>query len=219
MGFIDLSHVITPGMQTYPGLPGPDVTDHLSFDDSRGHYDEGTEFLISSVRLLTSTGTYLDAPRHRYRDGAGIGAIPLERCTGLPAVVVDARGVAEIGEEAVPDDIAGRAVLFYTGWDRHWGGERYGSPQHPHLSIAAAQRLVAGGAVLAGIDSVNIDGTTTRARPVHTTLLAHDVLIVENLTGLDRVPPRGATFSATPLRFDALPSFPVRAFAAVGGSA
>lgn len=215
MAFIDLSHAITAGMQTYPGLPGPEVTDHLSFDDSQVHYDEETEFLICAVRLVTSTGTYLDAPRHRYRRGVDIGGIQLERCTGLSAIVVDARGPTTIEAEMMPDDVRGCAVLVRTGWDRHWGSAQYGSPKHPHLSIEAAQRLIEGGAALVGIDSVNIDGTTGRARPVHTVLLGRDVLIVENLTALDQVPASGALFSATPLRFDGLPSFPVRAFASV----
>lgn len=215
--FLDLSHAITAGMSTYPGLPGPQVSDHLSYDASRAHCDEDTEFLISAAAMVTSTGTYLDAPRHRYRDGADIGAIPLERCTDLPAIVLDARGSTEIPAEVVPDDVQGCAVLVHTGWDRHWGSERYGSPDHPHLSTAATDRLVAGGAALVGIDSVNVDATTGRSRPVHTTLLRNDVLIVENLTGLAEVPDCGARFSATPLRFEGLPSFPVRAFATVKG--
>jgi kynurenine formamidase len=72
---------------------------------------------------------------------------------------------------------------------------------------------VRGGAVLAGIDSVNIDSTRGRARPIHTTLLQAGVLIVENLTNLAAVPATGALFTAAPLAFEGLPSCPVRAFA------
>lgn len=210
---MDLSHPIRAGMETYPGLPAPRTADHLSFDQSRSHYDEGTEFQISEVSMVTSTGTYLDAPRHRFRDGADVGSIPLERCAVLPTVVVDVRGLAEIGAEALPPDLAGCAVLFCTGWDRHWGTARYGSHEHPRLRPSAAEQLVQQGAVLAGIDSVNVDGTVGGARPIHTTLLAAGVLVVENLTRLQLVPARGAAFSAVPLAFEGLPSFPVRAFA------
>lgn len=213
MSLTDLSHPIRAGVPTYLGFPDPQVADHLSFDGSRGRYDEGTEFRIVEVRMVTSTGTYLDAPGHRYRDGADVASIPLERCAGLPAVVLDVRGQHEIGPEAIPDDVTGCAVLFHTAWDRHWETERYGSTEHPHLAVAAAELLVRSGAVLVGIDSVNVDGTVGGARPVHSTLLAAGVLIVENLTGLGSVPSRGAVFTAAPVAFDGLPSFPVRAFA------
>ena len=215
MPFTDLSHPIRAAVPTYLGFPPPQVVDHLSFDASHGRYDEGTEFRIAEVDLMTSTGTYLDAPAHRYRDGADVASIPLERCVALPAVVLDVRGRQEIAAEVIPDGIAGCAVLFRTGWDQHWETERYGSPEHPHLSVEAAERLVRLGAALVGVDSVNVDGTVGGARPVHSTLLAANVLVVENLTHLELVPARGGTFTAVPLPFQDLPSFPVRAFATV----
>ena len=30
MVHIDLSHIITNGMETYPGLPTPEISDHLT---------------------------------------------------------------------------------------------------------------------------------------------------------------------------------------------
>lgn len=214
MSVVDLSHPVREGMLTYPGLPGPQVDDYLSFEESRRHYDIGTEFQIRRLCMLTSTGTYLDAPRHRFRDGADVAQIPLDRCVGLPAVVVDVRAVIEIGPDHVPDDaVSGSAVLFLTGWGRHWGTEKYGAVEHPHLEPATADLLARRGVALVGIDSVNVDGTSNEARPIHTTLLQAGVLIVENLTNLAAIPRRGAEFTAAPLAFEGLPSFPVRAFA------
>ena len=63
---------------------------------------------------------------------------------------------------------AGRAVLFHTGWDRHWGTDAYGDAGHPYLAADAVEHLVAGGAAVVGIDSVNIDDTSDGRRPVHT---------------------------------------------------
>lgn len=57
---IDLSHVIEAGMTTYPGLPGPEITEHLTRDDSRTHYETGTEFHIGRIDMVANTGTYLD---------------------------------------------------------------------------------------------------------------------------------------------------------------
>jgi arylformamidase len=66
---IDVSHQIVAGMTTYPGLPAPVVEDHLSFEESREDYASGTEFQIRRISMVGNTGTYLDTPSHRYRDG------------------------------------------------------------------------------------------------------------------------------------------------------
>lgn len=76
---IDLSHVITAGMQTYPGLPVPIIEDHLSREAALEVYGPGNTFQIGLVTMCTNTGTYLDVPfppvRRRPRpDGAGPGA-------------------------------------------------------------------------------------------------------------------------------------------------
>ena len=76
---IDLSHDVEHGAATYPGLPAPVVTDHLSYVDSRDGYAPATEFLISKIELVGNTGTYLDASRHRYRDGRDLAGLSLER--------------------------------------------------------------------------------------------------------------------------------------------
>ena len=75
-------------MVTYPGLPGPQIIPYLTREASRGHYAAGTEFAMDRLSLLGNTGTYLDAPYHRYRDGADLSGIALARTADLPAVVV-----------------------------------------------------------------------------------------------------------------------------------
>ena len=62
---VELSHRVEHGMTTYPGLPGPEIGDHLARSDSRGRYAPGVEFQIGWIRLVANTGTYLDAPFHR----------------------------------------------------------------------------------------------------------------------------------------------------------
>lgn len=212
---IDLSHVIEDGMTTYPGLPGPEVGEHLGFDESAAHYAKGTEFTIGRVTLVSNTGTYLDTPAHRHRTGHDLAGLPLARCAHLPARVVDAPGPA-IGPDDLPDDdLAGTAVLLRTGWDRHWRTERYGDPDHPHLTEAGAHHLGACEVALVGIDSVNIDDTVGGHRPAHTVLLAAGIPVIEHLTGLAALPPSGALFTAVPPLFAGLATFPVRAFAAL----
>jgi len=166
--FVDLSHDITPGMITYPGLPAPSMGTVLSREESRSRYAEGVEFHIGSVELCTNTGTYLDTPFHRFADGHDLTGLDLSRCADLPAVVIHvAEGASGIGPDAIGDlDIEGCAVLFDTGWCKHWGTEEYLVNTHPHLTESTVDALIEGGAVLAGIDSLNIDGTIGGERPV-----------------------------------------------------
>lgn len=215
MPLIDLSHVIEHQMITYPGLPGPQIGAHLTFEASHEQYAEGTEFSIGRISMIGNTGTYLDTPVHRFRDGHDLSGLPLSRCAYLPAVVVDA-GTGPIGPAAFDDiDVDGSAVLLRTGWDRYWGTEHYGDPAHPHLTRAGAQALVERRAALVGIDSVNIDDTSTGHRPAHTLLLGAGIPIVEHLTRLDTLPVTGASFTAVPPAIRGLATFPVRAFADV----
>lgn len=211
---VDLSHEIVDGMVTYPGLPGPSISDHWSFEESREHYDAGTEFHIGRVDMVANTGTYLDTPAHRWRGREDLSEVGLERLGDLSGICVAAAGA--IGTEALKEVGAdGRAVLFHTGWAEHWGTERYGSADHPFLTEEAVAALVDGGAALVGIDSVNIDDTRGGQRPAHSALLAAGIPIVEHLTGLEVLLDRRFRFFATPPKVRGMGTFPVRAFAIV----
>jgi len=215
---VDLTHPVEHGMVTYPGLPGPEIGDHLSYEDSHGRYAEGTEFQIGRITMVSNTGTYLDAPAHRHRGADDLAGLPLERVAALPGLVVDATGTRSVDLAVLePYEVAGHAVLVRTGWDRHWRTDAYGDPSAPHLTGDAAQWLVEQGATLVGIDSVNIDSTSDGERPVHTLLLAAGIPVLEHLTHLDRLPPRGFHLHAAPVPVRGMGTFPVRAYAVVGG--
>jgi kynurenine formamidase len=164
--------------------------------------------------MVANTGTYLDAPFHRYPGGIDIAGLPLASLARLEAIVVRARGAGRaIGPEAFAGrDIAGRAVLVRTGWDVHWGTSAYLSG-HPFLTDAAAKYLVNGGAALVGIDSLNIDDIDDGARPVHSRLLGAGIPIVEHLCDMGSLPEEGFRFSAVPAKVAGMGSWPVRAFA------
>jgi kynurenine formamidase len=214
--FVELSHVISAGMVTYPGLPAPEVTPYLTRETSREVYAPGTEFVIDWVRMLGNTGTYLDSPFHRHADGPDLAGLPLEKLADLPAIVVRTAGSGRraVGiEDLTGHDVAGCAVLLHTGGDAAFGTPAYGVDA-PFLTGDGAQWLAAQGAALVGIDAVNIDEIIQRGeRPVHTVLLAAGIPIVEHLTGLDLVPDTGARFTAAPPRFAEFGTFPVRAYA------
>src|SRR5712671_3055852 len=75
-------------MVTYPGLPVPSISDWLSRDASTVRYAAGTTFQIGKIELLANTGTYIDAPFHRYKDGRDVAGYALEAVADLPGVVV-----------------------------------------------------------------------------------------------------------------------------------
>src|SRR5271170_3985603 len=128
---IDLSHPIVPGMKTYPGLPVPEAHVVLDYDASRPRYQDQAEFFIASLHLCGNTGTYVDAPRHRFRSGPDLAALSLDRLAHLPVTVIDAheRGGRGIGPDRFSGkDLAGRAVLVHTGWSLRWATEGYFEP-------------------------------------------------------------------------------------------
>ena len=215
---IDVSHAVEHGMMTYKGLPAPVICDYLSREASRARYEAGTEFQIGRIDMVANTGTYVDAPFHRYADGADLAQLPLETVAHLDGVVVRAPyadGLV-VGREAFLGlDVHGKAVLVHTGWDEHWRTEQY-FENHPFLTAEAAEHLVGAGAALVGIDSHNIDDTRQRSRPVHSTLLGAGIPIAEHLCNLAALPDRGFRFYAVPVKVVRMGSFPVRAFAVVG---
>lgn len=213
--FVDLSHTIESGMITYKGMPAPLICDHLSRGKSREFYAEGTEFQIGRIDMVANTGTYIDMPFHRYATGHDLAGLQLRRVSDVPAVVVRVEGAAGRAidwHHFVPVACTGHAVLVHTGWDRHWRTDAY-FEGHPFLTEKAALYLRDQGAVLVGIDSLNIDDTAGGARPVHSVLLGADIPIVEHLTGLGGLPASGFRFSAVPPRISGMGSFPVRAHA------
>lgn len=209
---IDLSQTIEDGLVTYRGLPAPVICDFLSRRESRKHYAEGTEFQIGRIDMVANTGTYVDAPFHRFADGKDLSEVPLSWLADLETVVVrssETRIDARVFDDV---DVKGKAVLFNTNWSQHWKTDTY-FEGHPYLTEDAALDLRDRGARLVGIDSLNIDDTTDGRRPVHTTLLGADIPIVEHLTNLAELPESGSRFFAVPVKVKSFGTFPVRAFA------
>jgi arylformamidase len=216
--FVDVSHTIEHGMITYKGLPPPVISDHLSREDSRGLYEPGTEFHIGKIEMVANTGTYLDTPFHRYADGQDLAGLDLCSLANLEAIVVRSitssrRAITAAVLEYL--DLAGKAVLFHTGWDANWRTEKYSDGTHPFVTAGAAEYLANARAALVGIDSYNIDDTADGRRPAHSILLAHGIPIVEHLCGLNELPDFGFRFFAVPVKVKRFGTFPVRAFAIV----
>jgi arylformamidase len=215
--FIDLSHTIENGLVTYKGLPAPVICDYLSREASKSFYEEGTQFQIGKIEMVSNTGTYLDCPFHRYENGKDLSEILLESFTDLDGIVIRVpfeNTLAVTADLLRNHEIRNRAVLVHTGWDKHWNTPTY-YEHHPYLTQDAAEYLRDCNVKLVGIDSHNIDNTQGRSRPVHTILLGSEILIVEHLCNLYLVPDEGFLFSAIPPKFKGVGTFPVRAMAKV----
>ncbi len=216
MQYIDLSHTIFDGLVTYKGLPAPHICDYLSREASKSFYEPGTSFQIGRIDMVANTGTYIDCPFHRYEEGRDLAEIHLQEVVNLSGICIDARDISAIGPEQFAGlNVRGKAILVCTNWSKHFNTEQY-YHDHPFLTAAAAVYLKEAGAALVGIDSHNIDDTSSNSRPVHSTLLGADIFIVEHLTNLESLLHREFRFTAAPPKVKGMGTFPVRAYATIG---
>ena len=204
----DLSHRLASGMPIFPGDPTVLIEP----------WADEAPWRVSALHLGSHSGTHVDAPRHYFAGGRGIGDYPPARFVG-PGLVLDASGRGDnepLGLEVLAarrDPIRrGLFVVLRTGWDRFWGEERY--LRHPYLGADLASTLVAAGVGLVGIDALNVDSTPDCTSAAHERLLGADVLIVENLRGLEAlVAGRPYIFAFLPLALGDVDGAPVRALA------
>ena len=216
--YVELSHVIRAGLVTYPGLPAPTITAHLTREASKNSYAPGTQFAMDVITMIGNTGTYLDSPFHRYENGKDLAGLSLDTLVDQPAEVMhvhDSTGRGIPASVFYDRDVAGKAVLLHTGWDTHFGTPAY-AIDAPFLTGDGARYLVDQGVTVVGIDSLNIDDTSADAageRPAHSLLLEAGVHVIEHLTNLGELPSSGATFTATAPLIEDFGTFPVRAFA------
>jgi kynurenine formamidase len=221
---IDLSHPLEPATPPWPGNPPVEVVVVSTIPPGRGAGDRGAPgdpVACNTTAFLTCnhTGTHMDAPAHFYNGVATIDRVPLEKCVG-PAALIDVRGVGLRGE-ITPAHLAPREldikaagkVVFWTGWSSRWGDENY-FDDYPVLSEGAAGWLVTRGVHLVGVDTQSPD---RHPHPVHYVLLGANMVIVENLTGLERIGRDVFELIVVPLPLSGLEASPVRAVAVVPG--
>ena len=209
--FVELSHPIVEGMETYRPLPTPRVEVLNDYDASP--YDGMSEFLIASLHLCGNTGTYVDSPRHRFRAAIDLAGLRLEQLADVPVVVADVTQIGRaIGPDAVPaGDLNGKAVLFRTDFSRHWGTDSY-FHGNPFLTAEASDKLATAGAAFVGIDSLNIDDVADMSRPAHTRLLRAGIPICEHMTNLAAIASGAGRLHAVPIAWVGGATFPVRAY-------
>ncbi len=211
MSWIDLSHTIIPDMPQWRG-----DNQRLALHRRSEHGPDG--HLSSALEFGCHVGTHIDAPLHFLAGQPGLDELPVEQFCG-PALVVDLRDgtsgeapVAGQGPEVLTGFDLGQVdfVLFLTGWDRHWGQERY-YREWPWLSSGLAQLLADSGLKGVGLDTPSLDDF--KGHLAHDICAAAGMINIENLTGLEKLPRIGIQFHAFPLKLLATEASPVRAVA------
>jgi kynurenine formamidase len=208
---IDLSHVIEAGMTTFKGLPGPQICDYWTREASATGYDDGSSFQIGRIDMVANTGTYVDAPFHRYADGKDLAALDLASLACLDGIVVRRPHAAGLATDAA--DLGGLDVRGKGGADPHRLGPALApggvSSRSPLSDEAAAAWLVARRGVSSASTATISTTPRTRARPVHSLLLGADIPIGEHLTNLGALPDTGFRFfSAVPPKVAGMGTFP-----------
>jgi kynurenine formamidase len=178
----------------------------------------------------------MDAPFHFAEGKWTTEQVPLARTIG-PGVVIDVRGKTEKNPdyllqvedlrawEKIHGRIApGSIVLARTGWGKYWGDRKryFGTEEpgnvtdlhFPGLSKQIAEFLVKQRSVKAiGLDTPSIDHGPSRDFVVHQILGAANVPIFENVAALDRLPAKGMTIFALPMKIKGGSGAPLRIFA------
>lgn len=200
----DLTHPLTSETPTHPDDPPVQVRPHAT------HEEDG--YRVTAVSFGSHAGTHVDAPAHVDPEGATLDAFPPERFS-FDARLVDLRPLSDrerIGVQALPP-VDCDLLIVRTGWDLHWGTDRY--RRHPVVTPEAAAWCADRGCDLA-LDTPSPDPHGSAALPAHHALLGADRLVVENLTNLEGLP-RRFRLHASPLALAEADGAPVRAVADV----
>jgi arylformamidase len=166
-GIIDISVAVRPGMITYPGDPTVSLERVVSIA-------EGGVCNLSRLDFGVHSGTHIDAPVH-FIDGApGAETLPLDVLVG-PARVLDLTAAETLDSAAFEGLELAERVLLKTRNSELWALDSF-SDDHVGLTESGAERLVAAGVRLVGIDYLTIGDESA-----HHVLLGAGVVAVESL--------------------------------------
>jgi kynurenine formamidase len=207
---VDLSHTLTSAVSVYPGSDKP-VINNIALLDKDGYREK-------QLVLSTHHGTHIDCPFHLLRDGFHTGDAPPDRFFGR-GLVMDCRSMAPAASitidvlHAIKAELADiDFLLFCTGMDRQWNTPVYLGPFQT-LPSEAAEYLTGFHLKGIGVDALSIDPVEDTELAVHKALLSKNIIIIENLTGLEKLLNKKFLFCCFPLKIEEGDGSPVRACA------
>jgi len=204
MKFIDLTHTISHGMPVFPGETVPSIIRDILPDDAG--------YVTHRLESNMHTGTHIDAPFHSKSDTLTIDKYRAELFAG-EAVLIDVKGLSKVVMQPEWIHIFNKykIVLFYTGYSKQWGTERYYF-DYPEFDTEIAEALVTARVRIAGFDSPSPDKSPFN---FHAVFLNNERFLIENLTNLDQLKGKeNYTFMAFPLKIEAEASL-IRAVAMI----
>ena len=212
MKILDLTLTISDKLPTFPGSPKPNF---IQWENLK---DDG--YNLELLFLSSHTGTHLDAPYHFLENGLKIHEINPKRLI-REAILIRSRKKAN--QAITKNDIQkfekkygkipnNSTVVFWTGWQKTLHNDSYFN-ENPGLSEAAAKYLVSKKTNLVGIDSPSIDFKGSQRFSVHRIFSKNNILIVENLSNLEKIQSSKFYFVVLPLKLKGATGSPVRAIA------
>ena len=209
---IDLTLTISESIPSFPGSPKPQF---ISWSNLK---DDG--YNLELLFLSTHTGTHLDAPFHFTKNGMKIHQIPLNRLLGKAVLIkLEKTKNSKISKlditlfEKKNGEITNNSSVFFnTGCQKNLKKDNYFT-ENPGLDSSAAKYLASKKINLVGIDSPSIDLGKDVSFNVHHILSKNNILIVENLTNLNKILTKEFNFTILPLKLKDATGSPVRAIA------
>jgi kynurenine formamidase len=209
---LDLTLTISESIPNFPGSPSPQFISWSSIKDDG--------YNLELLFLSSHTGTHLDAPYHFAKNGAKIHQIPVTRLVGNALLIkikkvknqaITKKDLQEFERKngKIPNS---SSIIFLTDWQKNLNKNFYFT-NNPGLSKSAADYLVFKKINLVGIDSPSIDLGIDKSFTVHKILAKNDILIVENLSNLEKIPTLEFDFTILPLKLKDATGSPVRAIA------
>jgi len=208
---IDLTHTISENMPVYPGTEPPKL--------EVGNIYEKDGFKETLLTMSSHTGTHMDSPAHLFPERTTLDSFPVEQFIGK-ALVIDCSDLKE-GEGITMKYIqkvketARRAqfILFHTGWDKRWGTSSYFG-EYPCITEEVCEYLICSKKKGVGLDVISVVPISDENLTVHKKLLHKtDMIIIENLTYLEKIGNKLFTLCVLPIKYDNSDGAPIRAVA------
>ncbi|MGD2106222.1 MAG: cyclase family protein [Nitrosopumilaceae archaeon] len=209
---LDLTLTISEKIPSFPGSPTPQFLNWSTI--------ENDQYNLELLFLSSHTGTHVDAPYHFVKNGKKIHQISLNRLFGNGLLIKTRKGKdQEITKKDLLDfeQKFGKiknfsSIFFFTGWQKNLKNNNY-FLNNPGLSKSAANYLISKKINLIGIDSPSIDRGRNKQFSTHKILAKNNILIVENLSNLEKIPRINFDFIILPLKLKNASGSPVRAIA------
>lgn len=210
MKLIDLSQTLENGMSVFPGAP-------LPVFETIGHVEDGDNYTLIKFQMTTHTGTHVDCNSHTVAGGFRTDTQDINFFVGKGIVIncLDHDGKTEIGMNFLKKyDLSDKEyILFYTGWDKNWGKEKFWD-KFPVLSDEVIEYLGKNSTIKGfGIDCGTIDPLADEKLSKHVNFFQNQKTIIENLTNLENLFGKDFIFIALPLKIKNGEGSPIRAVA------